>query len=204
VGDVLTSLDAPAQPTIYRGIGYQAYDELYAVMHTRGDPHAALSAARAQVTLLDPNVAVDRVRTMQDVVGESAADRQFHMLLFGGFAALAMLLAAAGLYGVLSYAVSRRRAEIGVRMALGASGAEVRRLVLRDGMRPALLGVAAGLPAAALASRLLKSLLFDVGAVDPLTFGAAPAVLLAVAALASYIPAARAARVDPNITLRSE
>jgi putative ABC transport system permease protein len=108
------------------------------------------------------------------------------------------------LYGVLSYTVSRRRPEIGVRIALGASGAEVRRLVLRDGMRPAALGVVLGIPAAALACQLLKGLLFGVGTFDPITFGAAPLLLLAVAAIASYIPAARAARVDPGITLRSE
>jgi putative ABC transport system permease protein len=201
---VLTSIDAKPEPMIYRAVGYQQYDELWVVMHTAGDPRAALNAARAEVTRLDPDVAVDNVRTMDEVVGESAAERQFHMMLFGGFAALAILLAAAGLYGVLSYTVSRRRPEIGVRIALGASGAEVRRLVLRDGMRPAALGVVLGIPAAALACQLLKGLLFGVGTFDPITFGAAPLLLLAVAAIASYIPAARAARVDPGITLRSE
>jgi predicted permease len=204
VGDVLTSIDAKPEPMIYRAVGYQQYDELWVVMHTAGDPRAALNAARAEVTRLDPDVAVANVRTMDDVVGESAAERQFQMMLFGGFAALAILLAAAGLYGVLSYTVSRRRPEIGVRIALGASGAEVRRLVLRDGMRPAALGVVLGIPAAALACQLLKGLLFGVGTFDPITFGAAPLLLLAVAAIASYIPAARAARVDPGITLRSE
>jgi predicted permease len=204
VGDVLTSIDGKPEPMIYRAIGYQLYDQLYVVMHTAGDPRAALDAARAAVTRLDPDVAVDNVRTMDDVVGESAAERQFHMMLFGGFAALAIVLAAAGLYGVLSYTVSRRRPEIGVRIALGASGTEVRRLVLRDGMRPAALGVLIGIPAAALACRLLKGLLFGVGTLDPITFGAVPVLLLAVAAIASYIPAMRAARVDPGITLRAE
>jgi len=204
VGDVLTAMDRKPEPIIYRAIGHNPYDQLYAVMHTSGEPRAALNAARAEVTRLDPELAVDNVRTMEDVVGESASERQFQMLLFGGFAALAILLAAAGLYGVLSYSVSRRRPEIGVRMALGASGAEVRRLVLRDGMRPAILGVAAGIPAAALGCQLLKGLLFGVEPFDPITFGVAPLLLLAVAAIASYIPAARAARVDPGITLRSE
>jgi len=204
VGDVLTAIDAKPEPIIYRAVGYQLYDQLYVVMHTAGDPRAALGAARAEVNRLAPEVAVANVRTMEDVVGASASERQFHMLLFGGFAALAILLAAAGLYGVLSYTVSRRRPEIGVRMALGASAAEVRRLVLRDGMRPAALGVILGIPAAALACQLLKGLLFGVEAFDPVTFGLAPLLLLAVAAIASFIPAARAARVDPGITLRSE
>jgi predicted permease len=204
VGDVLTELEGHAEPTLYRPIGLSNYDELYLVVHTTVDPRAVVGTVRAEVTRLDPDVAVDKVRTMEEVVGESASDRQFHMLLFGAFAALAMLLAAAGLYGVLSYGVSRRRAEIGVRMALGATGAEVRRLVLRDGMRPAVVGIAVGMPAAALACQLLKGLLFGVPAIDPVAFAAAPLVLLAVAALASYVPAARAARLDPNITLRSE
>ena len=105
---------------------------------------------------------------------------------------------------MLSYTVSRRRPEIGLRLALGASGTEVRRLVLRDGMRPAVLGVLVGIPAAALACQLLKGLLFGIEAFDPITFGLAPVLLLVVAAVASYVPAARAARVDPGITLRSE
>lgn len=204
VGDVLTRLDAKPEPIIYRPMGYRSYDALYVVMHTTAAPLAAAAAARAEIGRLDPALAVDRVMPMEDVVGESAADRQFQMLLFGGFAALALALAAAGLYGVLSYAVSRRRAEIGLRMALGASGAEVRRLVLRDGMMPAAIGVLVGLPVAALACQIMKGLLFGVGAIDPVTFGAAPVLLLAVAAVASYVPAARAARVDPNITLRCE
>jgi ABC-type lipoprotein release transport system permease subunit len=115
-----------------------------------------------------------------------------------------MLLAAAGLYGGLAYGVSRRRGEIGVRLALGASGADVRGLILRDGMRPALLGIAIGLPASAAACRLLKGFLFGVAPIDPLTFTVVPIVLLAVAALASYLPAARAARMDPTVTLRAE
>jgi len=205
VGDILTSLAERPQPTLYRPIRRQGYGgELFAVVHTAAEPHSLISAVRAEVGRLDADVAIDQIRTMDEILGESTADRRFHMLLFGGFAGLAMLLAAAGLYGVLSYGVSRRRGEIGLRMALGASGSDVRRLVLRDGLRPALLGIAVGLPTAAAGCQLLKSLLFGVAPMDPMTFAAVPLLLLGVSALASYIPAMRAARVDPTVTLRSE
>jgi putative ABC transport system permease protein len=204
VGDVLTGIDQRPEPTIYRAIGHAAYDEIYVVIHTSGDPRTVMAPARAEINRLDPDVAVDHVRTMEDVVGESASNHQFQMLLFGGFAALAIVLASAGLYGVLSYGVSRRRGEIGVRLALGASGADVRRMILRDGIRPALVGIAVGMPAAAAACRLLKGLLFGIDPIDPITFTAVPLVLLIVAAAASYVPAARAARLDPTLSLRCE
>jgi putative ABC transport system permease protein len=205
VGDMLTSLAEGPQPTLYRPIRRQTYGgQVYAVVHTSAEPHSLIGAVRAEVGRLDADVAIDQIRTMDEIVGESTADRRFHLLLFGGFAALAMLLAAAGLYGVLSYGVSRRRGEIGLRMALGASGSDVRRLVLRDGLRPALLGIAGGLPTAAAGCQLLKSLLFGIAPIDPMTFAAVPLLLLGVSALASYVPALRAARVDPTVTLRAE
>jgi putative ABC transport system permease protein len=204
VSDVLSTLDKKPQPTFYAPMARGVYSEVHAVLHTEAAPQSLVSAVRAEVARVDSDVVVDHVRTMDDLVGESTADRRFQMLLFGAFASLAMVLAAAGLYGVLSYGVSRRRGEIGVRMALGASGSDVRGLILRDGLRPALIGIAAGIPAAAAACRLLKSFLFSVDPIDPLTFTAVPLVLLTVAALASYLPAARAARVDPTVTLRSE
>lgn len=205
VGDVPESIDQPAGPTFYMPIVDSTnYDELYAVLHTSGDPHAAVAGVRTEIARLDPDMAVDRIRTVSDLVGESAAGHRFNMLLFGAFAALALVLAAFGLYGVLSYAVSQRRAEIGVRMALGANRGEVAGLVLREGLKPVLAGVAFGLPAALFASRLLRTLLFGIGPNDPVTLVAAPAVLVAVAALACWIPALRAARIDPAITLRGE
>jgi putative ABC transport system permease protein len=204
VGDVLPHLHRAPRPTFYRRFTANLLPNVHAVLHTAVDPLSLVSAVRAEVARVDPDVVVDHTRTISDLVGESTADRRFQMLLFGAFAGLAMLLAAAGLYGVLSYGVSRRRGEIGVRLALGASGSDVRGLILRDGLRPALIGIAVGLPAAAAGCRLLKSFLFEVAPFDPLTFTVVPAVLLAVAALASYIPAARAARVNPTVTLRSE
>jgi putative ABC transport system permease protein len=141
---------------------------------------------------------------MDALVGRSTADRRFTLSLFVGFAALAVLLAAIGLYGVVSYAVSQRTAEIGVRMALGATGADVSRLVVMQGLKPALAGVGIGMVAAFFAARLLRTLLFGVTPVDPLTFAIVPPALLAVAALACYVPALRAVRLDPTRALRAE
>jgi putative ABC transport system permease protein len=140
---------------------------------------------------------------MDDLVGQSTSDRRFMLSLFVGFAALAMILAAIGLYGVVSYAVSQRTAEIGVRMALGATGADVSRLVVMQGLRPALAGVGVGIVAAFFAVRLLRTLLFGVTPLDPLTFAIVPPALLAVAALACYVPALRAVRLDPTRALRA-
>jgi ABC-type lipoprotein release transport system permease subunit len=124
--------------------------------------------------------------------------------LFGCFASLALFLAAFGRYSVLSYAVSQRRTEIGVRMALGATGSSVAAFILREGMKPAIAGMLVGLPAAAAICRVLKSLLFGIAPFDPVTFALAPFMLLAVAALACYLPAMRAARIDPAVTLRND
>ncbi|HLH15986.1 MAG TPA: ABC transporter permease [Bryobacteraceae bacterium] len=205
VGDVPDELGRPPAPTFYMPLADATEsDQIYAVLHTRGEPHSVIAQVRAEVRRLNPDLAVDRVRTVRDLIGQSAADQQFHMLLFGSFAALSLLLAGIGLYGVLSFAVAQRRAEIGVRMALGAGRREVAGLILREGMRPVLAGVAAGLPAAALVCRLLRSLLYGTAVMDPATFALAPLLLMAVAALACYLPALRAARIDPAVTLRGE
>ena len=205
VGDVPDALDRPAAPTFYMPLTDNTDDDqIYAVLHTAGEPHAAIAGARSEIRRVNPDLAVDQIRTVRDLVGESAAGHRFQMLLFGAFATLALVLAAFGLYGVLSYAVSQRRGEIGVRMALGAGRVEVAGLVLREGLKPVLAGVACGLPAAFFACRLLRSLLFGVAPNDFVTFVAAPLLLVAVAALACYLPASRAARIDPAITLRGE
>ena len=141
---------------------------------------------------------------MEEILGRSASDRQFSMLLFGSFAALALLLAAVGLYGVLAYAVAQRKSEIGIRMALGADKGDVSNLILKEGMKPAAAGIAAGLLGAFFTTQILKSFLFGTAPTDPLTFCLVPILLLGVAALACYIPAARAARIDPTVALRTE
>ena len=203
VGDVLPALDQRVTPTVYTPLP-SSYDEVYVVLHTSGEPHTIARAAEAEIHKLAPDLAVFQVRTMEEIVGRSASDREFSIFLFGSFAALALLLAAVGLYAVLSYAVSQRKGEIGIRMALGASGSDVSGWVLREGMKPALAGTLLGLAGAAFATRALASLLFEVTPLDPVTFALVPLLLLTVAALASYVPAWRATRIDPTLTLRSE
>jgi len=204
VGDVLAHLDSPIEPTMYfpllDGDRYQAF----IVMHTSGDPHSVAAAARHEVHTLDHDLPVFEIRTMDEIIDRGARNREFSVLLLGLFAALALVLAAVGLYGVLSYVVSQRAGEIGIRMALGAQSGEVRRLVLAQGMKPALAGIVVGLLGAVFGTQLLRSLLFGVSAGDPLTFASVPLVLLAVAAIACLIPAMRATHIDPTMALRRE
>jgi len=205
VADTPADIDRTSGPTFYMPIGDSTdYDQIYVVLHTAGDPKSQVAAARAEINRLDPDLAIDQVRTIRDLLGESAASHQSNMLLFGSFAALALFLAAFGLYSVLSYGVSLRRTEIGVRMALGASAASVAGLILREGMKPAVGGLLVGLPAAAATCHVLNSLLFGVAPLDPLTFIVAPVTLLAAAAIACYVPALRAVRIDPALTLRGD
>ena len=143
-------------------------------------------------------------RPAEQLVADSLAPRRFSMALLGLFAAVASLLAAVGLYGVLSYSITERRHEIGVRMALGAQTSDVLKLVAVQGMRLALIGVALGLLGSFVLTRMMKSLLFGVGATDPVTFALVPVLLGVVGFVACYIPARRATRVDPLIALRCE
>jgi predicted permease len=204
VGDVVPALDAPVRPALYRPLFDGSYSAASILVHTAVEPLSVVSSIGNEVHRLDPGLPVAGVRTMDDLVGRSTSDRRFTLSLFVGFAALAMLLAAIGLYGVVSYAVSQRTAEIGVRMALGATGADVSRLVVMQGLKPALAGVGVGIVAAFFASRLLRTLLFGVTPIDPLTFAIVPPALLAVSALACYVPALRAVRLDPTRALRAE
>jgi putative ABC transport system permease protein len=204
VGDVLSGIDQKVTPTVYMPLLEGAWDEVYVLLHTAVDPHSVVSAAQTEIEKLNQDLAVFEVRTMEEIIGHSTSDRQFSMLLFSSFAGLAVLLAAVGLYGVLSYAVSQRKGEIGIRMALGASNSDVSRLVLREGMKPAVAGIILGVIGAAFASQILRSLLFGIAPMDPLTFTLVPPVLLAIAALACYLPAVRAARIDPTVALRAE
>ena len=141
---------------------------------------------------------------MDQVVADATAQPRFEMLLLGMFAAVALLLAAVGIYGVMNYAVSRRTREIGIRISLGASRAEVLRMVVRQGMAQALAGAVAGVVGALLLSRLLTGMLYGVRPTDPLTFGGVAAILGFVALLATYVPARRATRIDPMLALRYE
>jgi putative ABC transport system permease protein len=153
---------------------------------------------------VDKDQPVSDIRTMEDILSESMARQRFSMLLLGIFAAVALVLAAVGIYGVMSYSVAQRTREIGLRMALGAQRSDVLKLVVGEGLKLVLIGVVFGLVAAFILTRVMASLLFGVSATDPTTFVAISLVLISVAVLASYIPARRATRVDPMIALRYE
>jgi putative ABC transport system permease protein len=143
-------------------------------------------------------------KSLEQIVAESLSDRRFSMILLGVFAALALLLSSIGIYGVISYVVGQRTHEIGIRMALGAQRSHVLRLMLGEGMKMALVGVAIGMAAALGLTQLMASMLFGVSATDPITFGGVALVLTGVALAACYIPARRAMRVDPMVALRYE
>ena len=174
------------------------------VVRSSANALALVSPIRRLVHDADPDVPLTHVRTLNDVVAAATREQRFTMSVMAGFAALALLLAAVGIYGVVSYAVGQRTREIGIRLALGASVPAVSAMVLRQGMLPAGTGVALGLAAALLLTRYLRALLYHVAPVDPLTFAAIPALLLLVAAAAVMIPAMRASRIDPVDALRAE
>jgi putative ABC transport system permease protein len=172
------------------------------ILRTSVDPESVAPAARREILAIDKDQPVSDVRTMESWLADSVARTRFGTLLLGGFAGLALLLAAIGIYGVMSHSVAQRQSEIGVRMALGARAWDVLMLVIRQGLALVLVGVALGLIGALLLTRVLSSLLYGVSATDPLTFAAIALLLLAVSWIACYIPARRAARVDPLIAMR--
>jgi putative ABC transport system permease protein len=173
-------------------------------VRTAGDPGAVTNSIAAIVQSMDPDLPLDRVRTMDQIVGESLADDRFATIFLAAFAAMALLLAAIGIYGVMSFAVAQRTHEIGVRMALGAGYQQVLRLVLGEGLWLAAAGLLLGLSGAYLVGVVMKSLLFEIAPTDPVSIGAVSAVLLLAALLACYLPARRAAHVDPMVALRVE
>ncbi len=174
------------------------------VVKTDRNPAALTSPIRQQIRTLDASLPVADVRTMADVVGATLSTPRFTGILLGTFACLALILSAIGIYGVLSYVVSRRTREIGIRVAIGAQRSQVIALVLRSGLSLALVGVVIGVAAAAWASQLMRGLLHDVRPMDPITFIAVAALLSGVAVLASFVPAWRASRVDPVVVLKGE
>jgi predicted permease len=177
---------------------------MYIVARTAGDPTSLAGVARAAVREMDPLLAITGIRPMTEMIDRSVARPRFTMLLLGIFGGVALLLAAVGIYGIMSHAVKRRTREIGIRMALGARPADVLRLVVGQGMSLAGLGLAIGVVAALAATRLMTRLLYGVSATDPLTFAAIVVLLAAVAFVASWLPARRAVATDPTSALRSE
>jgi putative ABC transport system permease protein len=174
------------------------------VVHTSGNPMALMSAVRSIVAEVDPNLPITDVRTFEEVVNRSVAPQRFNTILLSVFSGLALLLATTGIYGVLSYAMSRRTAEIGLRVALGASGRTILTMAISQGMRPALMGIALGALGAWWLSRYAAALLYGVKPFDALTYGAVAAILLATALLACYLPGRRAMRIGPAVALRTE
>jgi putative ABC transport system permease protein len=202
VGDVRNEeLRSAAAPAIYTQTPW--FPTVSLGVRTAGEPAALADSVRRVIWGLDKDVVIQDVSRMEDIVRESVAQPRFSAAVLGGFAVLALVLAAVGIYGVLAFAASQRAKEIGLRMALGAGRRQVLGLVLAQGMIPVLAGLLLGLAAAASLTRLLSSLLFGVGAVDPLAFGAGPAVLAGVALAACLLPAWRATRIDPASSINA-
>jgi putative ABC transport system permease protein len=174
------------------------------VLRTTGDPLTLSNAVREAVWSLDRDLSIPSIQTMEQILSKRVAQQRLNMLLLGLFALVALILAAVGIYGVMSYAVTQRTLEIGIRMALGAQASDVLRMVVWRGMILALIGVALGLAATLALTRVMKNLLFEVSTTDPLTFAAIAVLLTGVAFVASWIPARRATKVDPLEALRYE
>ena len=203
VGDVrYESLVDEAYPTVYMPIPELTYPFMTLVLRTGDDPLQLAPAVRRALREIDPDQPVSDVRTLDEVMSETVARPRFNTLLLGLFAGLATLLAAVGIFGVMSYAVTLRTREIGLRMALGAQPGEVLRLILKQGLLLTTIGIAIGLAGALALTRVMSGLLFGVGSTDPATYAAIVLVLALVSLLACYLPARRAMRVDPLIALR--
>jgi putative ABC transport system permease protein len=205
VGEVHgTGLERPVTMMIYEHYWRMRPMGMSFVVRTRADPAAVAASIHALLAQADPEMAIPGARTMEQIVHESVASRKFQMYLAAAFAIAALLLASLGIYGVISFSVARRTPEIGIRIALGARAAELTAMILREGMLPVAIGLAAGLLAALFVGRIISSQLYGVASNDPLTIFAVVVILLAVAYCACWFPARRATRVDPLVALRFE
>jgi putative ABC transport system permease protein len=204
VKDVRTRIAADPEPTIYFPYAQMPYRYMVLAVRTHGDPRAMIETIRDTVRALDPDQPIHQMQTLTELISTTLLPWRFSMTLLGVFAAMALLLASAGIYGVMAYLVGQRTHEVGVRMALGARASDILWLVVGQGARLALLGVLVGLLASLALTRLMSNLLFGVTATDPLTFGFVALLLTLVALVACSIPARRAAHVDPTVALRYE
>jgi predicted permease len=196
-------LDAPPRPTVYVNLFQRPRSAITLTMLSDTDTASVTSAARGILQNLNPEIPA-RFRTFSQVYSASLGSRRFNVILIGFFGITALLLATAGVFGVMAYSVSRRTREIGVRVALGAGSGDVLRMILGQGLRTIFIGVAIGIIGSLALTRTVESLLFGVTATDPLTFGSVTLLLVGAALLACYIPARRATKVDPMVALRYE
>jgi putative ABC transport system permease protein len=204
VGDARSDIAAPAEPTMYFPYDQFPYRYMVLTVRTHTEPGSVLDSVRRAVDSVDPDEPVYQARTLDELIDESLVPWRFSMTLLSVFAAMALLLAAAGIYGVMAYLVLQRTHEVGVRMDLGARPGDVLRLVVTDGARLVLLGVLLGLVISFALTGLMAGLLFNVSAADPTTLGLVACLLVLVALAACYVPARRAAKVDPIVALRHE
>jgi putative ABC transport system permease protein len=203
VGDVRAGrIETAPAPLVYVPHAQYVFEFMTVFVRTPGDPASLAPLVRERLASMDRNVAIGRIQPATALLDAAVAQPRFRMLLLGLFAATALALAALGLYGVMAFGVTQRRSEIGLRIALGANRREVVGLILRQAMGPVAVGIAVGLTAAAALAGLIRGLLFEVTPFDPLTFAGVPLLLVIVAAIACYVPARRAASVDPLVALR--
>jgi predicted permease len=203
VGDVhVGALADDPVPVAYVPEDQYASDEMTIVVRTNADPMTAVGVAERTLAAMDRTIAISRTRSLQDLAAGAVSAPRFRALLLGIFAMTSLLLAAVGIYGTLAFSVSQRSSEIGLRLALGARAASIMRMIVREGLLPVCLGLAAGVAGAAIVTRSMRALLFNVSPMDPATFVVVVAALLLTAVAACYVPARRAIHVDPVNTLR--
>jgi predicted permease len=195
-------LEKDPQAQLYLPFPQLPWSDMNLLVRTDIPPGAAIATVRNEIAAVDSNQPVNEIQTAEELIDTSRAQPRFTMLLIGGFSGTALLLAIVGVYGILSYSIGQRRQEFGIRLALGAQRADIRRLVMRQGLLLALAGIVAGLGVSLMMTRLLENVLYRIGSRDPATFVLAPVVFLLVAALASYLPARRAMKVEPVDVLR--